>query len=70
MPPDFLSDFTFVLFLVDFYSIILSSLKPTPTKFDFIFIPSLTRYSHVFRLNKSFNITNKFQITPSFKLIL
>ena len=59
MPPDFLSDFTFVLFLVDFYFIILSSLKPNHTKFDFIFIPSLARYNHAHKPNISFNITNK-----------
>ena len=70
MPPDFLSDFIFVLFLVVFYFIALNPPKPNHTKFDFIFIPPLSRYNHVFRLNKSLNITNKFQITHSFKLIL
>ena len=40
MPPDFLSDFIFLLFLVDFYFIVLNSFKPNHTKFDFISLHS------------------------------
>ena len=70
MPPDFLSDFIFVLFLVVFYFIALNPPKPNHTKFDFIFLYPYFDKTTALKPNISFNITNKFQITPSFKLIL